>query len=250
MTGGDRRAERYDREVASREVALRAPASRELASRELVSREPASGETTSREPASKEPAPRGLAPREPASARPAALTGVLDHPQDVKAARPVPADPGAAQERQAPVTARSVIDQIVQRAQLRLGRSEAEMVIDLKPDALWKVHLRITAESGRVVAEIRAENAVTRQLIETGLPDLRTALADRGLDLRAIAVSGGFGSDVAWNGARSRGSEGDAGHGQARASPGGAGMGGVRHVGPSVAGGPSTMGVHLVDCVA
>lgn len=187
--------------------------------------------------------------RESASTRPATLTGVPD-PRDVKVTRPLPVDSSAAQERQAPVTARSVIDQIVQRAQLRLGRSEAEMVIDLKPDALGRVHLRITAESGRVVAEIRAENAVTRQLIETGLPDLRTALADRGLDLGAIAVSGGFGSDVAWNGARSRGSEGDAGHGQARASPGGAGAGGIRRVGPSVAGGPSTTGVHLVDCVA
>jgi len=183
-------------------------------------------------------------------ARPAPAAASMPDSQEVRANRPTASDAGAVHERQAPITARTVIDQIVQRAQLRLGRSEAEMVIDLKPDVLGRVHLRITAEPGRVVAEIRAESAVTRQLIEAGLGDLKAALADRGLDLGAIAVSGGFGAGVAWNGAKSRWSDDDAGHGPRRAAPAGGGSGAVRQVASFVATRSSAGGVHLVDCVA
>ncbi|MDI6637802.1 MAG: flagellar hook-length control protein FliK [Bacillota bacterium] len=184
------------------------------------------------------------------SARPAPAAASMHDPQEVGAGRLLASDASAAPERQAPITARTVIDQIVQRAQLRLGRSEAEMVIDLKPDVLGRVHLRITAEPGRIVAEIRAESAVTRQLIEAGLGDLKAALADRGLDLGAIAVSGGFGAGVAWNGAKSRWSDDNAGHGPPRAAPGGGGSGAMRQVASFVAARSSPGGVHLVDCVA
>ncbi|MEW6105291.1 MAG: flagellar hook-length control protein FliK, partial [Bacillota bacterium] len=184
------------------------------------------------------------------SVRPPAVAASMPDSQEVGAASPLASDTGAAQERQAPITARTVIDQIVQRAQLRLGRSEAEMVIDLKPDVLGRVHLRITAEPGRIVAEIRAESAVTRQLIEAGLGDLKAALVDRGLDLGAIAVSGGFGAGVAWNGAKSRWSDDNAGHGPPRAVPGGGGSGALRQVASLVAARSSPGGVHLVDCVA
>lgn len=184
------------------------------------------------------------------SARPSAAAASTLDSQEVRAGRPPASGAGAVRERQAPITARTVIDQIVQRAQLRLGRSEAEMVIDLKPDVLGRVHLRITAEPGRIVAEIRAESAVTRQLIEAGLGDLRAALVDRGLDLGAIAVSGGFGAGVAWNGAKSRWSDDNAGHGPPRAVPGGGGSGALRQVASLVAARSSPGGVHLVDCVA
>lgn len=206
------------------------------------SREEPTGVTARRE--------AGREDAELAPARPAPAAASMPDSQEVRADRPPASDAGAAQQRQAPITARTVIDQIVQRAQLRLGRSEAEMVIDLKPDVLGRVHLRITAEPGRIVAEIRAESAVTRQFIEAGLADLRAALADRGLDLGAITVSGGFGAGVAWNGAKSRWSDDDAGHGPRRAAPGGGGPSAVRQVDPFVAARSSPRGVHLVDCVA
>ncbi|MGE5593357.1 MAG: flagellar hook-length control protein FliK [Betaproteobacteria bacterium] len=156
----------------------------------------------------------------------------------------------AAHERQAPITARAIIDQIVQRAQLRLARSEAEMVIDLKPDVLGKVHLKITAEQGRVVAEIRAESAATRQLIEAGLGDLKAALAEKGLDLGAVAVSSGFGTGVAWNGGGSRWPGDSAGHGLAEAAPRAGRSGALRGATSFATSRPSAGSVHLVDCVA
>jgi flagellar hook-length control protein FliK len=83
----------------------------------------------------------------------------------------------------------SMIHQIVDKAELWLGRDQAQMVIDLKPDILGRVHLKISEEAGKVVAEIRAENASTKALIESGLPDLETALSEKGFSFDAITVS-------------------------------------------------------------
>jgi hypothetical protein len=83
----------------------------------------------------------------------------------------------------------SMVRQIVDRAELRLGREQAQMIIDLKPDILGKVHLKISQEAGKVVAEIRAENASTKALIESGLSDLKTALSEKGFSFDAVTVS-------------------------------------------------------------
>lgn len=152
------------------------------------------------------------------------------------------------QARATSASVRSIVDQIVQRAELRLGRSEAEMVIDLKPDVLGKVHLKITAESGRVLAEIRADNIATRSLIEAGLPELKTALAGRGLVVEAIAVSADVGSRLEGNSTRPRWSwEGPARH---RASGTRPGVHGVRATGPSAISWFSGGRMHVVDCMA
>lgn len=153
-------------------------------------------------------------------------------------------------ERETPVTARAVIDQIVQRAQLRLGRSEAEMTIDLKPDVLGKVHLKVTSEQGRVVAEIRAESAATRQLIEAGLGDLKAALAEKGIDLGAVAVSSGFGAGVAWSGGGSRWPGESVGRGPADAVPRSGRSSALRGATSFTASRAPTASAHLVDCVA
>jgi len=155
-----------------------------------------------------------------------------------------------AHERETPVTARAVIDQIVQRAQLRLGRSEAEMTIDLKPDVLGKVHLKVTSEQGRVVAEIRAESAATRQLIEAGLGDLKAALAEKGIDLGAVAVSSGFGAGVAWSGGGSRWPGESVGRGPAEAVPRSGRSSALRGATSFTASRAPTASAHLVDCVA
>ncbi|MGE5588583.1 MAG: flagellar hook-length control protein FliK [Clostridia bacterium] len=187
---------------------------------------------------------------EPVSDKPsAAASSVLDSREVMAEKPPAPCGRGIS-EREAPVTARTVVDQIVRRAELRLGRSEAEMVIDLKPDVLGRVHLRISAEPGRIVAQIRVESAVTRQLIEAGLGDLKAALAERGLDLGNVAVSGGFGAGIAWDGARSGWLGDSAGRGTPGAAPGGGSSDAIRAVPPFLAARPFQGTIHLVDCVA
>ncbi|MEW5866880.1 MAG: flagellar hook-length control protein FliK, partial [Bacillota bacterium] len=110
------------------------------------------------------------------------------------------------------------------------------------------VHLKITAESGRVLAEIRADNIATRSLIEAGLPELKTALAGRGLVVEAIAVSADVGSRLEGNSTRPRWSwEGPARH---RASGTRPGVHGVRATGPSAISWFCGGRMHVVDCMA
>lgn len=152
------------------------------------------------------------------------------------------------QAEQSQPSTRSIIDQIVQRAELRLGRSEAEMVIDLEPDSLGRVHLKITAESGRVLAEIRADSAATRSLIEAGLPELKTALAGRGLSLEAIAVSADAGSKTTGDGAKPRWYWEDSTRDRANRTR--SGHHGIRAVGSPALSWFSGGRMHVVDCMA
>ncbi len=96
-----------------------------------------------------------------------------------------------------------IVNQIVNKAQLRLGREQAQMVIDLKPDILGRVHLKISQEAGKVVAEIRAESASTKALIESGLSDLKTALSEKGFSFDALTIS--------WSSSRGSGGAGPGG---------------------------------------
>lgn len=99
----------------------------------------------------------------------------------------------------------SMINQIVDKAELWLGRGQARMVIDLKPDILGRVHLKVSSEAGRVVAEIRVESLGTKALIESGLADLKTALSEKGFSFDAFTVS--------WNSSRDSGGTGSGGNG-------------------------------------
>ena len=83
----------------------------------------------------------------------------------------------------------NVINQIIERAEFRLIKDQAQMIIDLKPDILGRIHLKISQEAGRVMAEIRAENVTTKALIESGLPDLETALSEKGFSFDTVTVS-------------------------------------------------------------
>jgi hypothetical protein len=189
---------------------------------------------------------------EPVSEKPFAAECGMSEPRPLHGRAEMPPMPGdrGMPERAVPITARAVVDQIVRRAEIRLGRSEAEMVIDLKPDVLGRVHLRITAEPGRIVAQIRAENSITRQLIEAGLGDLKVALAERGLDLGSVTISGGFGAGIAWDGSRSRWAEGGAGRGESGAAQGGERADSLRAVGQFAVARPFHGAAHIVDCVA
>ncbi|HXL04559.1 MAG TPA: flagellar hook-length control protein FliK [Bacillota bacterium] len=100
----------------------------------------------------------------------------------------------------------SITNQIVDKAELWLGKGHAQMVIELKPDILGRVHLKVSSEAGRVVAEIRAESAATKALIESGLADLKTALSEKGFSFDSITVS--------WNSGQGSGGTGLGGNGR------------------------------------
>ncbi len=149
----------------------------------------------------REPAPRSgrtlAATAESASTRRDMVAGIGradDAPRAAWSGREEQPQPGMPS-----ASTRAVVDQIVRKAALHLGRAEGQMVIDLRPASLGRVHLRVTAESGKVCAEIRAESATARSLIEAGLPELKTALADKGLVLESVGLGSDIGSTATGN---------------------------------------------------
>jgi hypothetical protein len=96
----------------------------------------------------------------------------------------------AGKEKQAAATGRAgVFDQIVQRAVVQLKTDQSEIRIDLKPDFLGHVRMRIVTENQQVSVRILTELPAVRDMIETGLQQLRSELQNQGLHVDRLEVA-------------------------------------------------------------
>lgn len=86
-----------------------------------------------------------------------------------------------------------LVDQIVRRADLFTTPLGQGVEIHLDPPELGKLHVRLTVEHGELAMHLRAESAEAMSLIRDNLPQLREALADRGLSAPRFSfdLSGG-----------------------------------------------------------
>lgn len=89
-----------------------------------------------------------------------------------------------------------ILKQIVDKASVVLSKDKAEMIVDLKPDHLGKLSLKIVTERGIMTAQIMAENQQVKQIIESNFNVLRDALEKQGITVQQFSVSVGQDS---WN---------------------------------------------------
>ena len=90
----------------------------------------------------------------------------------------------------APGTVRSgVFDQIVQRAVVQVGNDQGEINIDLKPDFLGRVRMQIMTENQQVSVRILTDLPAVRDMIETGLQQLKSELQNHGLQVERLEVA-------------------------------------------------------------
>jgi flagellar hook-length control protein FliK len=87
-----------------------------------------------------------------------------------------------------------VVQQIVDSAKLRLVNGQSEMRIQLKPEHLGRVQLKIATEQQQVVVKVMAELPMVKELLEGNLHQLRTELQGQGLEIHKFDVS--VGSDA------------------------------------------------------
>jgi len=130
-------------------------------------------------PASSVPAggPAAAAP----SAEPTAQKGVLP----IDAQRPAaPSEPAVTSERVAVV--RQVLDRI---EALNLSRGPQEISVQLRPEHLGELRVRVVAEADRVATHIVADNAAARDAIASDREVLRAALEQRGFALTDLDVT-------------------------------------------------------------
>ncbi|MCL4515984.1 MAG: flagellar hook-length control protein FliK [Firmicutes bacterium] len=93
----------------------------------------------------------------------------------------------------------TVFPQIVQKAQMILRDGSSEMRMQLIPEHLGKLEMRILVHDGVVTARFMVENAQVKSMIEGNLPQLKQSLESLGLQIDSFAVGVGAGQQEAFN---------------------------------------------------
>jgi flagellar hook-length control protein FliK len=87
------------------------------------------------------------------------------------------------------VSNKELITQIVEKAKATLTDEKSEMVIDLKPDHLGKLSLKVVTERGAVVAKFVAESEQVKAAIEANMDSLKQSLTKQGFSVQGFSVS-------------------------------------------------------------
>ncbi|MHB9057394.1 MAG: flagellar hook-length control protein FliK [Bacillota bacterium] len=134
--------------------------------------------------------------------------------QDVRTVRTTEASTSGA-EAGKPASPRpdpkDLIRQIVAKASVRGDGNGGEMRVQLKPEYLGPLNLRVIVERGGVTAHLTTQNQLVKQALEAALPQLKEALAGQGLRTDHIAVTLGqdaFSAQMMGQGATARGRPG------------------------------------------
>lgn len=89
------------------------------------------------------------------------------------------------------VSRAEIIDQIVKKAEIIHTGAQSEMRMQLEPENLGKLTLRIAVERGLITAKFTAESYEVKQVIESSFNELRDMLQEKGLEVQNFSVSVG-----------------------------------------------------------
>lgn len=92
----------------------------------------------------------------------------------------------------------TVLPQIVQKAQVILRDGSSEMRMQLVPEHLGKLEMKIVVHDGMVTARFMVENAQVKSMIEGNLSQLKQSLESMGFHIDNFAVGVGAGQQEAF----------------------------------------------------
>ncbi|RCX15516.1 flagellar hook-length control protein FliK [Anaerobacterium chartisolvens] len=101
----------------------------------------------------------------------------------------VKASEAVKEARQSSVSRNDILDQVVNKARVIISGEKSEMIMDLKPDSLGKLSLKIVTERGMVVAKFIAESQQVKEAIEANMQTLKDSLEKQGLSVQGFSVS-------------------------------------------------------------
>lgn len=106
-----------------------------------------------------------------------------------------PAESGMAREVAAKgtpvVNKNEVMAQIIDHAKVMVSNGHSEMEVNLKPDHLGKLQLKIAVENQTITAKFTAESQQVKQILESNMDDLRRHLQETGIQVDSLMVSVG-----------------------------------------------------------
>jgi len=97
-----------------------------------------------------------------------------------------------------PALAPRMIDQIVRAAKVNITEKGGEMTLRLDPPHLGTVQMNVILNHGVVTATLQATTESARAILQSGLADLKTALAGSGLNIDSLNVSVGGNASQSW----------------------------------------------------
>lgn len=86
------------------------------------------------------------------------------------------------------------VQELIKQAQIVLKRGGGEMKLEMKPEGLGQVHLRVAVENGQVNVQMLTENDAAKKLIEKGLHELKASLSAQQLQVDNLKVD--IGSEI------------------------------------------------------
>lgn len=81
--------------------------------------------------------------------------------------------------------------QVIQQAQYLVNQGGGEASIQMTPEGMGQVHLKVTVKDGKVNVQMSAENNETKKALENSLQELRHQLGSQKLSVDAIKVDVG-----------------------------------------------------------
>ncbi len=110
--------------------------------------------------------------------------------QSQTAANPIMANVEQAIEAVLPeVDAESVIRQLVERAHVAVREDVSSFEMQLNPEHLGRINLSVVAKDGMVTAQIAAENAAVKEVLESQIVTLKESLNNQGIQVEAVEVT-------------------------------------------------------------
>lgn len=80
------------------------------------------------------------------------------------------------------------VRELIKQAQVMLKKGGGEMKLEMRPEGMGQVHLKVNVENGQVHVQMLTENDATKKLIESGLNDLRSHLTAQKLQVESLSV--------------------------------------------------------------
>jgi flagellar hook-length control protein FliK len=88
-----------------------------------------------------------------------------------------------------PLKPSELINQVIEKAKVILSPDKSEMVMDLKPDSLGKLSLKVVTENGIVMAKFVADSQQVREILESNMQLLKDSLEKQGMNVQGFSVS-------------------------------------------------------------
>jgi len=89
------------------------------------------------------------------------------------------------------VVKNELMKQVVEQAKVFVDENRSEMVMQLRPESLGKLTLKIVTENGIVAAKFVAESQQVKQILESNMQTLKDSLEKQGMSIQNVSVSVG-----------------------------------------------------------